>query len=503
MISALNICMNVIFWNGGIEWGVSRTIGPYKVAYWLRKNNYSAQVLDFVNFLSGETVDRLTRKFITSETRVLAISTTFLALTVHKHSDGVKHWLSESLLNVLKNIKRDFPNIKIVLGGYKSEKVSGLGIVDATVMSYTTASEEIFLEYMNYLTTGSEPPESVECYWDPNKRPVYNKARNPVYNIEVDDFKWSLQDAVLQGEPLPLDISRGCIFACRFCQYPHLGKKKLDYIRGMEFLKEEILYNYENFGTTSYYIIDDTFNDTETKMKAFYDMTQTLPFKINYTGYIRADLVHRFPDTAYYLKESGLYGAFFGIESLHPEASKIVGKAWSGKTAKEFIPKLYHDIWNHNVPVHTNFIVGITGETLESVNSTANWFIQNNLHSIVFERLGLNGPEEGPIWSIKSEFDKNSSKYGFTMLPTQPNKVFADWKNDNWTSDSASYHADRLNNMLENHRKVATWSIPTLLWANVSKNDIENKKRNDYPPEFFGKFNHTKIVEYIKTVQAL
>jgi hypothetical protein len=198
-----------------------------------------------------------------------------------------------------------------------------------------------------------------------------------------------------------------------------------------------------------------------------------------------------------------LYGAFFGIESLHPEASKIVGKAWSGKTAKEFIPKLYHDIWNHNVPVHTNFIVGITGETLESVNSTANWFIQNNLHSIVFERLGLNGPEEGPIWSIKSEFDKNSSKYGFTMLPTQPNKVFADWKNDNWTRDSASYHADRLNNMLENHRKVATWSIPTLLWANVSKNDIENKKRNDYPPEFFGKFNHTKIVEYIKTVQAL
>jgi hypothetical protein len=495
--------MNIIFWNGGVDWGVSRTIGPYKVAYWLRKHNYTSQVIDFIDFLPSDIIEKLTRKFITKDTKVLAISTTFLALSVHTHSNGRKYWISESNLDILKRIKQDFPDIKIVLGGYKSEKLAGLGVVDATVMSYTTASEEIFLEYMNHLTTGSEPPESVECWWDPNKRPVYNKARNPIYNIEVDDFKWSKQDGILPGEPLPLDISRGCIFACRFCQYPHLGKKKLDYIRGMEFLKEEILYNYENFGTTTYYIIDDTFNDTETKMKAFYDMTQTLPFKINYASYIRADLVHRFPDTAHYLKESGLYGAFFGLESLHPSASNIVGKAWSGKHAREFIPELYHNIWDHKVPIHTNFIVGITGETIESVDSTADWFIQNDLHSITFERLGLNGPDDGPVWSIKSEFDKNSSKYGFTMLPSQPNSIFADWKNDNWTRDSAGYHANRLNEKLAEHRKVVTWSIPNLLWYGVPKDDIENKRRNEYPAEFFRTQNRSKIVEYCKIMYSL
>lgn len=495
--------MNIIFWNGGVDWGVSRTIGPYKVAYWLRKHNYTTQVLDFIDFLPGDIVEKLTRKFITKDTKVLAISTTFLALAVHTHSNGKKYWISETNLDILKRIKQDFPDIKIVLGGYKSEKLAGFGIVDATVMSYTTASEEIFLEYMNHLTTGSEPPESVECWWDPDKRPVYNKARNPIYNIEVDDFKWSKQDGILPGEPLPLDISRGCIFACRFCQYPHLGKKKLDYIRGMEFLKEEILYNYENFGTTSYYIIDDTFNDTETKMKAFYDMTQTLPFKINYASYIRADLVYRFPDTAHYLKESGLYGAFFGLESLHPSASNIVGKAWSGKHAREFIPELYHNIWDHHVPIHTNFIVGITGETIESVDSTADWFIQNDLHSITFERLGLNGPDDGPVWSIKSEFDKNSSKYGFTMLPSQSNSIFADWKNDNWTRDTAGYHADRLNKKLADHRKVVTWSIPNLLWYGVTKDEIENKRRNEYPAEFFKHANRTKIIEYCKKMLSM
>jgi len=282
-----------------------------------------------------------------------------------------------------------------------------------------------------------------------------------------------------------------------------LGKKKLDYIRGMEFLKEEILYNYENFGTTSYYIIDDTFNDTETKMKAFYDMTQTLPFKITYSSYIRADLVHRFPDTAYYLKESGLYGAFFGLESLHDEASKTVGKAWSGKTAREFIPELYHNIWGHNVPIHTNFIVGITGETIESIDSTADWFIQNDLHSITFERLGLNGPDDGPVWSIKSEFDKNASKYGFTMLPSQPNSIFANWKNDNWTRDTAGYHADRLNKKLADHRKIVTWSIPNVMWYGATRDEIENKRRNEYPQDFFRNANQEKVLKYCKIVLSM
>lgn len=495
--------MNVIFWNGGINWSVSRTVGPYKVAHWLRKHNYTSQVIEFIDQLPEDVLYKATKKFIDDKTLVLAISTTFLALSMHRHSNGEKYWISEAALNVLKKIKVEHPDIKIILGGYKSEKLSGLGIVDATIMSYTTASEEIFLEYLNYITTGSEPPESVECYWDPNKRPVYNKARNPVYNIEIDDFKWSSQDLILRGEPLPLDISRGCIFACRFCQYPHLGKKKLDYIRGMEYLKDEILHNYENFGTTSYYVIDDTFNDTEQKMKAFYEMTQSLPFKITYSAYVRVDLIHRYPDMAHYLQDSGLYGSFFGVESLHPEASKIVGKAWSGKHGREFIPKLYHDIWKKKVPTHTNFIVGITGETIESVDSTADWFIQNDLHSIIFERLGLNGPDDGPVWSIKSEFDKNSSKYGFTMLQPEPNSIFANWKNDIWTRDSAGYHADRLNKKIYPHRKVQSWAIQPMLWQGFSKDDIENKFRKDYPEGVLASMHKQKIIDYCRAILSM
>jgi radical SAM superfamily enzyme YgiQ (UPF0313 family) len=384
-------------------------------------------------------------------------------------------------------IKSEYPNLKIIMGGYKSEILDGYGLVDATVMSYTSASEDIFLEYLDHLSKGTEPPIGQLVF--PRKdsggtakpRMLYNTARNPRYNIEADDFRFSKEDGIIQGEPLPLDISRGCIFACRFCQYPHLGKGKLDYIRGMQYIEEEIRYNYENFGTTSYYILDDTFNDTEIKMRAFYDMTQRLPFKISYTSYLRADLIDRFPDTAHMIKESGCFGAYHGLESLHPEASKIVGKAWSGKHAREFIPKLYHDIWGGQVPQHLNFIVGITNDTIENVNSTVDWFKSNDLHSVHFDYLQLFGTDNvNSLYTIQSEFDKNAEKYGYTFIKTDQTGVTS-WSNDNWTTDLAESVASQCNLAMKDHKRLHVWALPALEWFGFSKDMLRTIKSKEIP----------------------
>jgi len=472
--------MNAIFWNGnGGNNTLSRAIGPYKIAHWVRKHNYNCQVIDFIDHMAEESLYEVTKKFITPETVILGLSTTFIALTYHTHSDGVRRNLPEHVMNVIKRIKNEYPKIKIVIGGYQSEKMKGYGIIDATIMTYTEAPEDIFIEYLDYLVKGSEPPHSYECHHD--KRPIYDKANNPKYNIEVDDFQFTKQDCVLPNEPLPLDVSRGCIFACRFCQYPHLGKKKFDYIRGMDYLEQEILHNYNEFGTTMYLLMDDTFNDSEHKMKAFYEMTRRLPFKIQYSTYLRADLIHRFPDMTHYLKDSGLFGAFFGLESLHPTASNIVGKAWSGKHAKEYVPDLYHNIWNGEIPIHVNFIVGITGDTIENVNGTVDWFIQNKLHSINFERLSLHGPDDAPVWTVKSEFDKNASKYGYTIMEPNNNSIFANWETDNWTRDIATHYANEANKNTLRYKKINPWSIPSYMWQGTSKETILTRYAKDYP----------------------
>lgn len=475
--------MDVVFWNGGIKWEtLSRYVGPYKISHWIKKHGYTSQVIEFVDDLDEERLYSATAKFVTQDTKVLAISTTFISNNVYIWASGNPGRIPESCVNVIRRIKEQFPNVKVVLGGYMSDRVSGWGVIDATIMSYTAASEDIFLEYLDHLTKQTPPPlfSIIEPAYGGRKRRFYNQARTPKYNIETDDFKFVKEDVILHNEPLPLDVSRGCIFACKFCQYPHLGKKKLDYIRGMEYIEQELIYNYENFGTTRYYILDDTFNDTVIKLGSFHEMVKRLPFKIQYSAYLRADLIHRFPEMAGLLQDSGLYGAYHGIETFHPSASKLVGKGWSGTHAKEFIPELYHNIWGGKVPMHTNFIIGLTGDTKDNVYSTADWFIENKLHSIQFNVLGLYGPENNSSrYTVQSEFDKNAEKYGYKFTTAADARGHRSWKNDNWTTRSAARVCKDVTDTIKPYRKINTWAIQSLLWYGKTHEYVETTPHID------------------------
>lgn len=499
--------MDVIFLNGAPTANkiFNRYVGPYKISHWLKKNGFSTQVIDFVESLTEQQIYNAVKKFIDGETVAIAISTTFLCSNIHKYSNGYRYRIPEHVYNALNNLKKEFPNLKFVTGGYMSDRLGSWGIIDATVMSYTEASEDIFVEYISHLKKGTPAPlgelrlpEFSSLAKNPKPRMLYNKARNPVYNIELDDFKFTKQDVILKGEYLPLDVSRGCIFACRFCQYPHLGKGKLDYIRGMSLLEQELNSNYEQFGTTSYAMLDDTFNDTEWKMQEFKKMTERLPFKISYAAYVRADLVHRFPDTAHLLKESGLFGAYMGIESLHPYSSKLVGKGWSGNHAREFIPELYHNIWKREVPLHTNFIVGFPKETKQDLLDTVSWFKNNNLYSIFFSRLGLWGKENtNSKFSIQSEFDRNSEKYGFSFEPGTDK-----WVNETWTRDEAFEFAVELNKLVAPINKPSVWAIGAYRWYGLSKEEILANTKSSILDKIL-EISNDKYQEYYKQLMAL
>ena len=459
----------------------TRTIGPYKIAHFLRKHGFDVQVIDFITKFSEKELYSMIKKFVTPKTLMIGLSMTFLTGVRYPWPNDETRRIPYPLWRALIRIKKEHPNVKFISGGYMSERMPDYNIFDATIMSYTGSNEDIMLEYLLNLKDTNNPKPIGQLRIPSMKnnekraRMIFDTPRNVTYNIEKDDFKWSLNDCILDGEPLPMDVARGCIFACRFCQYPHLGKGKLDYIRGMSFIEEEMIHNYNNFGTTTYYMLDDTFNDTEFKMREFYNMTQRLPFKINFIAYLRADLIHRFPDMAHLLKDSGLLGAYHGLESLHPYASNLVGKAWSGKHAREFIPKLFHDIWKGEIPQTLSFIVGFPKETPDYIQSTKDWFKDNKLHNCHFKGLGLFGKEnDNKLYTIESEFDKNYDKYGFWFedgVGAYEGRQI--WKNETWSQPQAAVLAKNLNLELREICKPGIWMIPALEWAaGWSRQDI-------------------------------
>jgi hypothetical protein len=485
---------------------VQRFVAPYKLAHFLRKDGFSCQVIDYSSRMDGIQLYTAIRKFITPTTLMIGLSTSFIAMDSYRHSDGKKRSLPEHTLKVLRTIKAEFPKIEIVVGGYLSEKISDYGVFDTTIMRYGGASEDVLLEHVRWRKGfGDEPIGSMhKPGFGGRERMWYHTARKPSYSIETDDFRFIKQDCILPGEPLPLDTSRGCIFACRFCRFMHLGKKKLDYLRPMEYIKEELIHNRETFNTTNYYLLDDTFNDTQWKVGEFHKLTQELDFNISFAAYIRADLIQRFPDMGHQLQESGLVAAQHGIETLHPEDSKLIGKGWSGTHARTFIPTLYHDVWKGRVNQHMSFIVGFPNSTEKDIWETVDWFVDNKLDSAMFFPLSLFKPNETNIRSTTSEFDRNAEKYGYSWQPIDGRDGNPlEWKNKNWTESTATRVAIEARDRVRLYNRVNSWDAMPLRWYGMDPNDVLTTRYRDLDKEWFIRRGKELVAEYHSMLMAL
>lgn len=491
---------HVVIWNTGsiIEedgfFHLYRTLGAYKIAHVVRKSGYTAQVIDHFVQMSEEDLYRCTRRFVDQHTVVLGISTTFAF-----GNDTAR--LTESAANTINKLLEEFPNLKIVFGGYNVNKLKNeRPLKTKNIYAVIHYGEDIFVELIKHFQgLGPSPIGTMEFYQD-QRMTIFSKPLEEKYHIELDDFQFIQQDCIMPNETLPIEISRGCIFKCKFCNHLMLGRAKLDYLRDFELVKADMLNNYHNWGTTNYYIICDTFNDTEIKMQAWKKMLDSLPFKIKYTAYLRADLLDRYPDVPHLLRETGLLAGFHGIESLGP-GSAVIGKGWSQKRAREYIPKLYHDIWKGQVYQTLSFIAGLPGDTHATLNDTADWFKSNDLYHMIMHSLGLrnNSMDRNP-----SEFDRNAAKYGY-RFPNEDASI--EWENDYWSHAQVRHFLKNdFNKQIGRHSaKYSSWSILQLMQYGVDASKFE--KSNTWTPAMnrgiFRLFAQEYLKEYVEKLMAL
>lgn len=499
---------DIVFWNafcpspknGFIPAVMHRTIGPYKLAHTLRNNNVNAQVLDFVTLLTEDELFEFTTKFIDDTTTCLAISTTYLL-------DAITNFEFDSkLVAVINRITDAYPNLNIMFGGY------GIGMLKKDLhrlnkkqfVFVSQYGEDIIVELVQYLMgRGKRPRFEIES--DPTMSKtihIYSTPAVSTYNIQCDSFRFSKEDCIQPYETLPIELSRGCIFKCKFCNHLLLGRGKLDYLREFELVKEELIHNYNTWGTTNYYVLCDTFNDTEYKIQEWHKMITSLPFKIRYTAYLRADLLDRFPDTPYMLKESGLLTAYHGIETLGEEASVKIGKGWSGKGAREFIPRLYHDIWKKEVHQTISLIAGLPGDTREILLDTAHWFKDNDLYNVVWHTLGLATNQTS---KNASEFERDSAKYGYEMNTNMQSSEDWKWKTAYWSNiEAGKYLKSTLMPIVEPvSAKYNSWGILQLLQYRIPVNSFKKENLDSIQAMALRYSSKTWLRGYKNSIKAL
>ncbi len=461
--------MNFILWTTlSYDHAPVRGTGAYQLASWLRQHGYTVKVIDFCHFLTTEQLVEITKHYINDTTVCIGVSSTFWVPSEvpktldRKTNDTEPAWVSTARTQ----IENQYPNLSWVLGG-------GGSILPKLKMSWHKIhgdGEDQLLQYLDQLTGRTD-------------------ARQP-FDITTLRKQHHETDFILPQETLGIELGRGCQFKCKFCRFHNVGKKPGTYLRNIECVKEEILYNYENFGTTNYYFIDDTVNEDYDKIVALAAMAKSLPFKLNWVGYIRADLVWNKPDTIQILKESGLKSAFIGIESFNPETARIIGKGWSGKRAKDFLLYL-REQWGQDISFYLSFIVGLPKEDKTSLQETVQWLQDNNFKSWRFFPLNIYR-SSNLVW--KSEFDLNYSKYGY-RFPKPLNDMY--WESDLWNTNSAIEYSLELNRVIDREQIFTAFILADFVNLGYNIDDIQWKTNLQYDWQDVEQRRNSMIQQYI------
>jgi radical SAM superfamily enzyme YgiQ (UPF0313 family) len=433
-----------------------RPVGIYQLANVLRRNGYSVQVIDSFPWIAHIGIDEVLKlfdKFVTKETLWIGFGTTWF----NKISDLVKRHPGDIKAGTMKNNKEEFikntllfdkdeieilkshiykknPNVKFVMGGARAFIGRGgwcaplidcyiEGYADTTVLEYTK-----FLEGKNpFLLTRKNPDGSISLTHD-------HKATTFDYNNFK--FTWDDSDLINPKEMLPMEIARGCIFSCAFCAYPLNGRKKMDYLKNPNILREQFIENYDRFGTTDYFFLDDTFNDSVEKLEILHtEVFKKLPFKINFGAYMRLDLINAHRKTIQMLKDMGIAGAMFGIESLNYESNKAVGKGMTMEKVLE-IGKILAEEWGDEVSIDSQYIIGLPNDGEKEIKEWLDVVLSADFPIRASQIFPLHLDKEKTkknIWT--SKFDLDPEKYGYTF----PKKENSTWwiNNKGLTFDDA------------------------------------------------------------------
>ena len=383
-----------------------KNYGVYRAATEFRNQDLTCQVVQYFNHFQDEDLVELISK-CAKDLKIVGFSTLFW----EHYDDESKQNLIQKTNFVIHHLRTNYPHISIIAGGpscriFLNEEFND---VDAIFEGF---SENDFIPFVRSIKHKENKllPAKVE-----KGTPIYNSISGN-FNFNYSTTEYLKNDLITKNDVPILEVGRGCIFKCKFCGFALNGKKKYDYIKDFDTLKKELISNYENYGITNYILSDDTFNDSPHKVEVLHKLFTSLPFKLRFACYLRLDLLLRFPDEIKQLKEMGLIGAFFGIESFHREAAKLIGKGIDPDVAKNALQELKRTHWGDGIKVGVGLITGIPYEDYDSIERTKQWIAddKNLVDQIVPFPLSISNPENVRPQPWDSEFQKNASKYGFS-----------------------------------------------------------------------------------------
>lgn len=405
----------------------NKRIGAYRIASELKKNNIDVTVIDTSIGLDG--IFKIFNSIQNIEW--IGFSLPYLNYN-HRVSRITKMSVTDEtkLILFLQN-----KNVPIILGGSNADTIKHYVSNFYIMVGY---SDEGIIHFHNYVL-GKSPLQFENVN---NNKVIY--AEYQFKSVDLGNTLTSFNKGEIKStEILPIEIARGCIFKCAFCEFGHLGKKPGTYIRPKELIKKEIIEAYQLHGVSTFSFLDDTFNDSVEKMQMIKEIREETKIPFTFWSYGRLDLLARHPKMIDLIGSTGWNAISFGVETFNKKSGSSVGKGANPDKLKECLINLkniYPDIH-----IQVNLIIGLPYSTKEDIKDSIDWFLKTGvadyLRVVDLDIRDPNGIEHSSL------FSKNPLKYGFQVISTDG--IRYNWKNTNFDNKTAKEYAKLMNDYID------------------------------------------------------
>jgi len=327
----------------------------------LENSNYSAKIADLSYDTSG--LEKCAR-------RIVSLNPEFVGVAVHFT------FLANKSLELISLIKKLNPEIKIIAGGVHftalpEETMRECPEIDVGILG---EAEETLVEVLRGLRDGGKL-DGIDGIIFRNRNELHktekrnliediNKLPFPSFEkIDLSSYSLALYKEKRDAH-LSIITSRGCPFACCFCDRTILGRKvrfhSVEYLSEMlDLMVKQLSVNCFDLEDENICITKDRFRDICKLLKEKHNR-----YDITWGCSMRADSVEA--DTGKILYDAGCRNVVFGIESGSQKMLDIYNKKLNIKN----LPEKCKIIMDAGISLTGSFIIGGPEEDENSISAT-------------------------------------------------------------------------------------------------------------------------------------
>ena len=341
----------------GSRWPATREIASFWYPVWL---SYPAGMLP-----GSRLLDAPPHKITAAETVQIAHSYDFVVL----FTSAVGF---EKDLRLIHRMKEAKPDLKIAFVGPPVQARPTESLMAGEDIDFVVRGE---FDYAAVEFARGKPLHEIgSISYRRNGQVMHNPSRPALGTEELDRLPFATEvykrDLVVENYNVPfllhpyvaLYTSRGCPALCTFCLWPQTLSGHAWRVRSAENVAQEMRHALKIFPQVKeFFFDDDTFNIRKERVLELCAKLKPLGFRWSCTARVHSDY-----ETLKAMAEAGARLLIVGFESGDPQILKNIKKGASVEMARRFVKNCKE----LGIAVHGDFIIGLPGETKESIQRT-------------------------------------------------------------------------------------------------------------------------------------